>query len=392
MPPTDAPGVRLVLLSAAVAAACVLTGCGGAKHTSASPPTAGPRDRWGTVWLCRPGERDNPCLSDLTTTVVGPDGATHVEHLTPAAKPPVDCFYVYPTISAERTVNANLTTGFREREVAFAQAARFSQVCRIFAPVYRQITLSALDHPARITLRNALIAYRSVLAAFHDYLTHYNHGRGIVFIGHSQGAAVLTELLRRRVDGVPALRRRLVSALLLGGNVTVAAGHTTGGDFKHIPACTSSRQDGCVVAYSTFVGTPPANSQFARTTSDAGVRLLAPHDVSPRLRIMCVNPISPRGGVGRLVPALPSLLLNFLSPKGVPSVSTPWAALPGRFTARCASAGNANWLQIGATAGTPSILTRLRDPALGLHVLDVTIALDNLVQLVRAQARAYAAR
>src|SRR5262249_5696090 len=338
------------------------------------------------------GERDNPCLSDLTTTVVEPNGATHVERLRPAATPPIDCFYVYPTISAERTVNANLTAGFREHEVAFAQAARFSQACRIYAPVYRQITLSALDHPARITLRSALIAYRSVVAAFHDYLAHYNDGRGIVLIGHSQGAAVLTELLRRQVDRVPALRRRLVSALLLGGNVTVAAGQTTGGDFKHIPACTSSRQAGCVVAYSSFVGTPPKNSQFGRTTSDAGVRLLAPHDVSPRRRIMCVNPASPRGGVGRLVPALPSLLLNFLSPKRVPSVSTPWAALPGRFTARCASSGNASWLQIRATAGTPAILTRLRDPGLGLHVLDVTIALDNLVRLVRAQARAYAAR
>src|SRR5262249_5855696 len=157
----------------------LIAGCGGAKHTSTSAPTAGPRDRWGTVWLCRPGERDNPCLSDLTTTVVERNGATHVERLKPAARPPIDCFYVYPTISAERTVNANLTAGFREHEVAFAQAARFSQACRIYAPVYRQITLSALDHPARITVRNALIAYRSVVAAFHDYLAHYNDGRGI---------------------------------------------------------------------------------------------------------------------------------------------------------------------------------------------------------------------
>jgi hypothetical protein len=381
------------LLAVGVAVAvCLVAGCGGTKHPSSQAPTAGPRDRWGKVWLCRPGERDNPCLSDLTTTVVQPDGGTKTERLTPAAHPAVDCFYVYPTISAQRAVNANLSIGFREREVAFAQVARFSQVCRVFAPVYRQITLGALDHPARITRRDALIAYQSVAAAFETYLAHYNDGRGIVFIGHSQGAAILTRLLQRRVDGRPALRRRLVSALLLGGNVTVAAGRSTGGDFTHIPACTSSRQAGCVVAYSSFVGTPPTNSEFGRTTSDAGVGLLAPRERAPRLRIMCVNPAAPGGGVGRLEPALPSLLLNFLALKGVPSVSTPWAALSGRFTARCESSGNATWLQIRATAGRPSVLSRLRDPTLGLHVLDVTIALDNLVRLVREQARAYVAR
>ena len=35
------------------------------------------------------------------------------------------------------------------------------------------------------------------------------------------------------------------------------------------------------------------------------------------------------------------------------------------------------------------LLTHLRDPALGLHVLDVNIALGNLVQLVRDEAAPY---
>jgi len=389
MPSPHVPRLRLLTLGAALCA-CLLTSCGGGKHASTPLPTAGPRDRWGTVWLCRPGERNNPCLSDLTTTVVESNGTTRIERLTPASNPPIDCFYVYPTISDQRTVNANLVAGFREREVALAQVARFSQVCRVYAPVYRQITLNALDHPARITARNALIAYRSVASAFHDYLVHYNDGRGIVFIGHSQGAAILVQLLRREVDGRASLRRRLVSALLLGGNVTVAAGRRTGGDFVHIPSCISSREAGCVVAYSSFVGTPPKNSQFGRTTSDAGVKLITPRARSG-VRIVCVNPASPSGGVGRLEPALPSLLLNFLSLKGVPTISTPWAALRGRFTAHCESSGNATWLQIRTPAGRAAPFNRLQDRALGLHVLDVTIALDNLVRLVGGQARAYAA-
>jgi hypothetical protein len=380
-------------VSALVAVGFVLAGCGGAKN---KPPAAEtPRHRSETVWLCRPGLADDPCTSDLSATVVARSGAVRVERARPARKPAIDCFYVYPTISGQPTINANLAVGFRERVVAVAQASRFSQVCRVYAPVYRQITLRALQHPARITRANALTAYDSVRAAFRDYLVHFNHGRGIVFIGHSQGATILIHLLRGEVDGTPTLRRRLVSALLLGGNLTVPRGRNVGGDFAHIPACRSSRQIGCVVAYSSFTSEPPPNSQFGRTTSDAGVRLLAPVHSSLDLRIMCVNPASPGGGTAPLDPYVPSLALVFLSHGQAPKVRTPWVSFPGEYTARCESSGNATWLQVtrigGRTDHRPA-LTTLQDSALGLHVLDVNLAVGNLVQLVRDEAAAYGSR
>src|SRR6476661_11229737 len=288
------PAFRLSIVAAVLG--LVLAGCGGAKstqtETSARSPSAavssGPRDPWGTTWLCRPDLPASPCSADLTTTVVERSGATRLERTSPAAGPKVDCFYVYPTVSGQSTINANLAIEFRETAVAFAQASRFSSVCRVYAPVYRQITLSALEHPARITLAKALIAYDGVLSAFRGYLAHYNHGRGIVFIGHSQGASILIRLLKNEVDARPGARRLLVSALLLGGNVTVGKGGRVGGDFRHIPLCRSSGQTGCVVAYSSFTAKPPANSQFGRTTSDAGVSLLALHNPSPNVRIACV--------------------------------------------------------------------------------------------------------
>ena len=371
-------------LAALAVAAVVLAGCSGK-----SKPTAAPS---GTVWLCRPGLAADPCTANLATTVVARNGTTRIERSRPAAEPPIDCFYVYPTISAQPTINANLAIGFREREVAAAQAGRFSQVCRVYAPVYRQITLRALEHPNRITHEDAVIAYDSVLTAFRDYIAHFNHGRGIVFIGHSQGAAILIQLLKREVDGKPAMRRRLVSAIVLGGNVTVPRGRSVGGDFAHIPACGSSRQTGCVVAYSSFTSRPPQDSQFGRTTSDAGVRLLAPHSPSPALRIMCVNPASPAGGTALLDPYLPSLVLAFLPAGSAPRVQTPWVSFPGEYRARCESSGNATWLQVTRVAGSADrrpLLARLRDPALGLHVLDVNIALGNLVRLVRDEAASY---
>jgi hypothetical protein len=223
-------------------------------------------------------------------------------------------------------------------------------------------------------------------------MAHYNDGRGIVFIGHSQGAAILIQLLKREVDGRSAVRHRLVSAILLGGNVTVRRGKSVGGDFAHIPACGSSRQTGCVVAYSSFTSRPTQNSQFGRTTSDAGVRLLAPHNRSHDLRIMCVNPASPAGGTALLDPYLPSLALAFLPAGSAPKVQTPWVSFPGEYRARCESSGNATWLQVSRVPGNTDrrpLLARLRDPALGLHILDVNIALGNLVRLVRDEAASY---
>jgi hypothetical protein len=160
---------------------------------SGSTVTAVPKD---TVWLCRPGLADNPCTGNLDATVVDASGKSQLQHNTVATNPPIDCFYVYPTVSRQQTTNANLTIDPEERAVALAQAAQFSRVCNVYAPMYRQLTLSAIAKPAGISLGPALTAYSSVTAAFADYMANYNHGRGIVFIGHSQGALMLIELLK----------------------------------------------------------------------------------------------------------------------------------------------------------------------------------------------------
>ncbi len=391
--------MRAAGLVALVLAGVVLAGCGGSKHkpattsTVAAPPGAVARDRWGTTWLCRPGLADNPCFSDLAATVVGRTGATRIERPRPAKVPRVDCFYVYPTVSGQPTINANLQVGLREQEVAIAQASRFSQVCKVYAPVYRQITLAGLAHPSRITRADAQIAYRGVLTAFRDYLAHYNAGRGIVLFGDSQGASILIRLLQQEVDGSPALRRRLVSALLLGGNVTVPKGRTVGGDFAHLPACASRTQTGCIVAYSSFTSKPPVNSQFGRTTSNSGVPLLVPRARPARLEIMCVNPASPGGGTAPLRPYIPTLVLAFAGSSV--QATTPWVAFPHDYTAHCESSGDASWLQVTPThrgAASLPVITRVQEPVLGLHVLDVNIALGDLVRLVAGQSAAYQRR
>ncbi len=362
--------MRIVVLAVVCACAAI-----GAASADAS-----------TVWLCRPGLPHNPCLSSQTSTVIDAHGHRHVERIRPAAHPKVDCFYLYPTVSTQATTNANLTIDPSETGVAVDQASRFSSVCRVFAPMYPQLTLHAILTPGGITPIGAATAYAGVLGAFRDYLAHDNHGRGIVFLGHSQGSSMLIPLLAHEVDGVAGVRKRLVSALLLGGNVTVKRGKGIGGDFAHIPACRRVTQTGCVVAYSSFDQTPPADSLFGRV----GKGLNPFGQRSSGLQILCVNPAALGGGSGALSPYFLSA-----SVPGLKAPATPWVSFPARYAARCRTAGGATWLNItpdhSKTDHRP-VVTDSLGPRWGLHRVDVNLALGNLVALVAREASAYVDR
>src|SRR3954469_19095362 len=95
------------------------------------------------TWLCRPGRKDS-CAVDLSTTIVAADGKFKKESFKAARNAPVDCFYVYPTVSLDQGGNSDMTAGPEEHGVILQQFARFSSVCRVYAPLYRQVTLTAL--------------------------------------------------------------------------------------------------------------------------------------------------------------------------------------------------------------------------------------------------------
>jgi pimeloyl-ACP methyl ester carboxylesterase len=342
-----------------------------------------------TVWLCKPGLATNPCLAPLTTTVIDADGPAGVERTRRARRPEIDCFYVYPTVSGQPTVNANREIEAEQRAVARQQASRFSQVCRPYAPVYRQLTLAAIARPEGIPLAGARRAYRDVRDAWREYLRRHNGGRGVVLIGHSQGTYMLRELVRREIDRRPKVRRRLVSALLIGGNVLVAKGRATGGDFENVPACRRARQTGCVIAYSAFSDVPSTDALFGRVIT----RFPRAGGDSARHEVLCTNPASLDGGTGT-----PRPLFRTERFPGVigavaddpPAAPTPWAALPGRFTARCRDEGGASWLHITPAPGDPRpTLNQTLGPAWGLHLYDVNLALGDLVEIVRRQAKAH---
>ncbi len=352
-------------------------------------------------WLCRPG-RSDACARDATRTVVSPDGAMRPEAVVREPAPAVDCFYVYPTASLDPTPNSDMEAGVEERGQAASQFAAFASVCQTFAPIYRQVTLTALrsalvapaaGSPARIAA-DWNLAYGDVRAAWHDYLARDNRGRPFVLIGHSQGSLMLKRLIADEIDGRP-IARQMVSAILPGTAVLVPRGKDVGGDFKALPLCRGNGQTGCVVTWASYRDTPPpSNGLFGRSpdaSQEAG----------------CTNPARLGGGAAPLdavlgFPWWVKGVVQYRQPPsgwaaaGVP-VPTRFARLPGLLSGECVAAGGFSYLavsvkaggDIGAYATSPETVGDAAYPEWGWHVIDIAIVQADLVRLVGRQAEAW---
>jgi hypothetical protein len=378
-------GTPRAVVAATLCAVCVLTAVLVTPASVASARQAA--STLGTVWLCRPGMADDPCEASEASTAVSADGSTKASPAgTSTSSSGFDCFYVYPTVSTQRKENANLKVQAGEIGAAVSQASRFSQVCRVWAPMYRQQTSTSLENGLGSALAADQVAYNSLLSGWQDYLAHDNDGRPIIFIGHSQGAAMLIRLLRDWVDPSAALRKQMVVAIILGGNVQVPTGKDVGGSFARIPTCGSAHATGCVIAYSTFGTEPPPTADFGRPGQ--GVSLQSFQNTSEGEQVACVNPVNFSKGPASL---LPYFLRVTTSVPGT-TVDTPWVSFPGLYTAKCVSKGGATWLQVTPTAIAGDVrptVTASIGPDWGYHVDDVNLALGNLVNDVRQEETAY---
>ena len=381
----------------------------GAEHALAQAPPAGPtppshNDYTNPAnWLCRPGRQD-ACTVDLDATIVRADGSMSIDRFHPDPNAPIDCFYVYPTVSRDPGANATMAIEPEEKLVVRQQFARFAAKCRLFAPMYRQHTLTAMaaglsGHPMAASA-SPTMAYDDVRDAWNEYLTHDNGGRGVVLVGHSQGSAMLTGLIIDDIDGKP-VQKQLLSAILMGTSLQVPPGKDVGGTFKHIPLCHSRTQLGCLITFASFRANspPPANSLFGQGRKDAGTVAA------------CVNPAAPGGGSSALKAFMPTdgVFVIGATTQPQPSwtnsperIDTPFVELPGLLSAECVSNEHGNYLGVTVTP-TPRgrrVSDIVGDVVIGgkvqanwgLHLIDVNLTVGNLIDVVDEESRAYLAK
>jgi hypothetical protein len=369
-------------------AAC---GSGGSSSSGSTSTTADTTD--GVVWLCRPGHAPDPCTEPVTTTSVEGDGHTRVTTVRPPASAPIDCFYVYPTVSKEKTQNANLDIQPQETGVAIAQASPFSQDCNVYAPMYPQGTLHDIGNSPANTPEE--VAYNGLLKAWNYYINHLNDGRGFVIYGHSQGAEILTKLVQQQIDPNPALRKRMISAVLLGGDVLVKTGQRAGGYFQNIPTCDSATETSCVIAYSSFYQEPPSNTRFGRAEEGPGAHIATLPPSGTPVQVACVDPAALLGqsSLESYFPSASSTAQRALHWWPKVEVPSPWVSFPGLYSGQCMNQGGAQWLDISVHQGPVHRKTVKEEPdqRWGLHLSDPNLTMGDLVTVVGDEAHAYLA-
>ncbi len=363
------------------------------------------------LWVCRPGIDSNPCYGEhgeLDATELLPDGGRQVLKHQRATDPKFDCFYVYPTVYLTGNGNqTNLSDDSYVLDALMAQGARMSELCEVYAPLYRQVEIMPGSTPPPAAPADAApaagdaaapggissllsgpaaeLALGDVRNAFKYYLDHFNSGRKFVIMGHSQGSGLLWAMMQQDVDTVPAVRAQMISAVLLGGGLTVAAGQTLGGTFMNIPTCTSQGETGCVVAYSSFdvLSPPGSNTLFGMAPSGQ--------------QTDCTEPGALAGDdagayQGSYFPThINNPLLGSSTP--TPDAGTAFVLYRDAFKGQCVNQNGLSYLQItnlvqpGDPRGKPPYQsTSAESLGFGLHLVDWNLPMQELIEIVGQQA------
>ena len=213
-------------------------------------------------WAARPG-MDSPA-QDVPPGVPAPDPET-------VAK--IDVFYVHPTTYFWRWAwNAEPHGWLSDAIINVTlrdQASAFNSSGRIYAPYYRQLTLSGFDMPKTME-KGLAIAYSDIKRAFQYFLEHDNESRPIFLVGHSQGSRLIKRLLRDFFSD-PPLRDRLVAAYAVGTEIRREGNLAVPGD---TPICQTPNQTGCLVSWRTYSVPAP------------------PEKVKPGEAFVCINPLT----------------------------------------------------------------------------------------------------
>ena len=341
-------------------------------------------------WLCLPGRAD-VCSAPQPTVDVNPAGyGAKTVSLPAKPTPPIDCFYVYPTISRDAGLSSDLVMN-DETAVAAAQLARFASVCRTFAPKYRQMTVGAIVAFAagQDISAAAATAYGDVAAAFRAFIATRSQGRPFVLIGHSQGSLHLIHLIASEIETRPDLVKRMKLAILPGFNLLVPQGKSVGGSLKKIPICDRPAQTNCVISWTSYreKNLPPLGALFGIADQ-------------PGMTVACVNPAAPGSRDLRKLDSYWEARPGYAVAGGPIAWSSegpapaPWVHTPGLASGRCINDGQRGYFSVHTNAdpadkrtdriGGEVSVFGMFIPGWGMHLADLALVQGDLVRRVGA--------
>jgi hypothetical protein len=317
------------------------------------------------MWIARPGMPDDPARWQPALAPGASDPAQDV--------PPFAVFFVHPTSYLGREHwNASLDdTDAQARARLFVKglASPFGEAREIWAPRYRQAAIAAFLSNSPDAQQALDLAYSDVSKAFDEFLAHVAPDTPIVLAGHSQGALLVDELLRKRIAGTP-LEARIAVAYPIGWPISVQHDLLALG----LPACARADQAGCIVTWSSFAEPAEPGMLLERYETSAGFDGATRGDKG----LLCINPLT--GTMNGTAPA--SANLGTLVPNADLSNGK---LVPGAVSARCGSRGL-------LLIGDPPHLGPYVLPGNNYHVYDIPLFWENLRQDVARRMRIWAAR
>ena len=351
-----------------------------------------------SMWLCGPDDVDHDyCLDNIDSTEILQDNTRQLVKHEAAVNPDYDCFYIYPTVDLTGAVGQH--TDFSDinpmLDPLMSQAARLTKYCRVYAPLYKQITIPTFMEEDEILEEYLAKAYEDIEDAFKHYMGQYNKGRPFIIAGHSQGSRMATFLLQNLFDDDPQMREKFVLGLLIGGNVTVKKGELTGGSFQNIPACSDKEESGCVVGYRSF-------SAIVGAPEDTG---------DSELVSICVNPGTP-GTLDKIKVAsayFPTIMRqayfgstfeDFAEDEGIDSAFIHYKNM---YTAQCVEQASGNkYMEINVQQDAGDLRDDIIDYdyflyssttglKLGFHVVDYNFLMGDILKLVENKIKIFEA-
>ncbi|MBS9784116.1 DUF3089 domain-containing protein [Candidatus Gracilibacteria bacterium] len=134
-----------------------------------------------------------------------------------------DVFFVHPTTYPDKKEGMNASIETIEsndftRQIVEKQAGAFGKTCNIYAPKYRQASISVLELSVKERKKYIDFARRDVEKAFEYYMKEINKGKPYFIAGHSQGSNIIKDMLVENTDIVPT--KNLVGVYAIGYTIT----------------------------------------------------------------------------------------------------------------------------------------------------------------------------